>query len=82
MANNLSPWIRLAEPEKMTLSDYYALAQRVSVSTRTAQIETGALDDPLVEEVVNSLRFELENSEQLIKYLKEKLKAKGDSDDD
>ncbi len=78
--NNLVPWIRL--PESPTLSDYCALAQ-VSAST-SAQIErTGSTDDPIVSAVMESLRFDLENAEQMVKYLQQELReARGGLDDE
>jgi hypothetical protein len=81
--NNLAPWIRLPEPERLALSDYCALAQLVSVST-SAQIErTGSIDDPIASAVIESLRFELENAQQMVMHLQQELqKVRGDSDDE
>jgi hypothetical protein len=77
--NSLAPWIRL--PEAKTLSDYCALTQLVSAST-SAQIErTGSIDDTIASAVINSLRFEMENAQEMVMYLEQKLrKARGDDE--
>ncbi len=77
--NNLAPWIRLPGPE--TLSDYCALAQ-LSVSTPAKVERTGSIDDPIASAVIASLRFELENSQEMVMHLQQELrKARRDSDD-
>jgi hypothetical protein len=81
--NDNAPWIRLPEPENLTLSDYCALTQLVSAST-PAQIErTGSIDDPIASAVIESLRCELENAQEMVNCLQEELrKERGDSDDE
>lgn len=78
--SNLAPWVR--RPEPGTLADYCALAE-VSAGT-PAQIErTGSLDCPIASAVIESLRFELANTERLVECLQQELwKARGAADDE
>lgn len=80
--NNLAPWTRPPE-ERLSLSDYCALAQLVSAST-SAQIErTGSIDDPIASAVIDSLRCELAHEQEMVMHLQQELqKARGDSDDE
>jgi len=81
--NNFAPWIRPPEPEGLTLSDYCALAELVSASTSAQIKRTESVDDPIASAVINSLRFELENAQEMVMHLQQELqKARGDSDDE
>lgn len=52
---------------------------RASAILRGETLEAAPLDDPLVQQVIDSLRFELENAHEVIKYLEGELrKARGD----
>lgn len=75
---NLAPWIRLPDPQRPTLSDYSGLPLFAFAGTPIER----SLDCPIVEAVIDSLRFELENAHEMVKCLqRELLKARGDDDE-
>jgi hypothetical protein len=68
---NLAPW---TQPP--------ALAQLFGAAATTQMERTGSIDDPIASAIIDSLRFELGNAEEMVKYLQQELqKERSDSDE-
>ena len=72
MPENLAPWTT----QPPTLAQLFGAAA-------TTQVErTGSIDDPIASAIIDSLRFEMGNAEEMVKYLQQELrKERSDSDD-
>jgi hypothetical protein len=69
MEKNLAPW---AQPTFSRLADVAVTATR-----------TGSVDCPIANAIIESLRFELENAQEMVKCLQQELrKERGNSDDE
>lgn len=67
----LAPWIQ------HTPLELYSLTAAPQIG------RTQSVDDPIASAVIDSLRFELENSQQMVMHLQQELRReRGDSDDE
>ena len=65
---NLAPW-----------SQSLTLAQLSGAATTIER--TGSIDDPIASAIIESLRFELENAQEMVTHLQQELqKARGDDE--
>jgi hypothetical protein len=75
----------MADNRKLTPEAVARIRLRAAAILRgeTPVEATPGFEDPIVQEVIDSLRFELENAHEKAKYLEDELrKARGGSDDE